>query len=71
MTYENYIDAVQEAYKANPSWRMGQTYFNVLMDAAPDLAEEIRGTDLDPFHRDEVLPSFTLWLQTQLAAPHS
>lgn len=67
-SYEDYIRTVIAACTANPSWRYGQAYFNTLCDVAPELAEEIRGRDLDPFHRDEVLPSFLVWLQ--LVWPH-
>lgn len=38
--------------------RVGQWYFNLLAEARPDLAERVRGTDLDPFHRDDRLPAF-------------
>jgi hypothetical protein len=41
-----------------PGWRAGQWYFNALADVRPDLAERVRGTALDPFHRDDLLPAF-------------
>jgi hypothetical protein len=31
-------------------WRYGQALFNHLLDVRPELAEEIRGTDKDPFY---------------------
>lgn len=34
-------------------WRMGQAYFNALYALYPDTANEIRGTDLDPFYHSE------------------
>lgn len=36
------------------SWRYGQAYFNLLSNHRPDIAEQIRGTKLDPFYKDEV-----------------
>lgn len=36
------------------SMRYGQVYFNLLSAARPDIAEALRGTMLDPFHRNEV-----------------
>lgn len=47
--------------EANP-WRLGQSYFNVLSELRPDLSEQLRGTKLDPFHIDSVLPLFNVWL---------
>jgi hypothetical protein len=35
-------------------WRYGQTYFNMLAQAKIDVANMIRGTDLDPFMSEEV-----------------
>lgn len=35
---------------ANPSWRWGQTCFNVLHSVHMGAAEAIRGTDIDPFY---------------------
>lgn len=43
---------------AHPEWRWGQTLFNVLRDVRPELAEHVRGTELDPFYRDSVAPKF-------------
>ena len=38
--------------------RIGQVYFNVLHDMRPDIAEEIRGTQYDPFYDDTRLIKF-------------
>lgn len=40
--------------KQDPSMRYGQVYFNLLSASRPDIAETIRGTMLDPFHKGEV-----------------
>lgn len=51
----------------HPELRLGQTYFNVLHTIAPDLANEIRGTELDPFYkeRDDGIQEFIEWLETK------
>ncbi len=37
-----------------PDWRYGQALFNNLLDVRPNLAEQVRGTTLDPFHKDSI-----------------
>ena len=37
---------------AEALWRPGQRFFNVLAEYHPELAEKIRGTDIDPFYDD-------------------
>lgn len=32
-------------------WRYGQAMFNHLLSIRPDLAEQIRGTEIDPFYK--------------------
>lgn len=34
--------------------RFGQALFNHLRDSQPRLAEQVRGTRLDPFHKNDV-----------------
>jgi hypothetical protein len=41
---------VRNNLRAYPHWRYGQALFNSLMDLRPEWAEEIRGTDKDPFY---------------------
>ena len=45
-------------YAETYGWREGQAAFNALHEVDPDLANEIRGTRLDPFYRDDKLPEF-------------
>ena len=42
----------------NPDLRHGQSLFNALHDLRPDLANKVRGTALDPFYGDHVIPEF-------------
>lgn len=58
MEYAEYLAAVNEALIANPDWRRGQAFFNVLHRVRPDLSERIRGTVIDPFYGDSVIPEF-------------
>ena len=49
-TYEDYILYVSEYALVHPNQRYGQIAFNALEDIAPDVADEIRGTDAAPFY---------------------
>jgi hypothetical protein len=62
LTFKEYIAAIPEARSIYPRWREGQTYFNVLYMNRPDLSEQVRATDLDPFHNDESIQSFLTWV---------
>lgn len=46
--FKFYMEATKLMKKHN--WRYGQAIFNLLCDVRPDVAESIRGTDLDPFY---------------------
>lgn len=61
MTMNEYIDEVTRVGIEHPEWRRGQTYFNVLHQMRPSLANKIRGTNLDPFYTDRIAP-FCNWL---------
>ena len=63
MTLSEYIDLVDKTHKENKNWRRGQTYFNVLYDLRPLLADEVRGTGHDPFYLDSRITVFLLCLQ--------
>lgn len=55
MTFNEFI-----AYASHPvpDQRNGQAAFNALATVRPDLAEVVRGSLVDPFYRDELLPEF-------------
>ena len=60
----HYLDKVQEVYDEHyPVLRLGQTYFNVLCDFAPNLAMKITGTEYDPFNSDERIIEFIKYVQ--------
>lgn len=58
--FADYLDAVNRARAEHPEWRYGQTAFNVLYQINPELADSVRGTHCDPFHRAEsdICPAF-------------
>lgn len=42
--------------------RYGQAYFNALHTLAPEIANEIRGTEADPFYLNENIEAFFNYL---------
>jgi hypothetical protein len=46
-----------------PHWRMGQTYFNVLNDVRPDIAELVRGGKDDPYYDDINIGGFLIFVE--------
>jgi hypothetical protein len=50
MTVDEFYELARLARIACPHWRYGQALFNILLDVRPDLAEQVRGTDKDPFY---------------------
>jgi hypothetical protein len=66
VTYAEFVTKVSTTFVAEPLWRLGQTAFNVLYEVAPDLADEIRATELDPFYLDDRLPAFYQWVRGRL-----
>lgn len=49
------VTALEAYHKAYPEQRKGQAFFNVLHHMYPEVANKLRGTDKDPFYRDELL----------------
>lgn len=59
-----YQEFVRRAFVYNQgTWRLGQTYYNVLFDMHHKLAEEA-GDDptIDPFYEDANIERFLTWL---------
>ena len=57
MTYDEFVTYFHGNvgwYTSAYSQRHGQALFNLLVQHHPRVAEAIRGTPVDPFHRDEV-----------------
>lgn len=52
MDYQAYLEEVFRVQVQHPSWRTGQTMFNVLSEQRPDISGKLVGTELDPFYAD-------------------
>lgn len=63
--FVQYLHAVHEKKEVEKTWRMGQTYFNVLREMRPDIAERIEVTDDDPFYDDGKIGAFLCKVMTR------
>jgi hypothetical protein len=55
ITYEEFVNKVDKLHEqVKQNWRYGQTYFSVLSSVRSDLAETIRATIYDPFHKEKI-----------------
>jgi hypothetical protein len=63
-TIPDLVGLAGEMLLANPDLRVGQAKFNALVELRPDLAERIRGTELDTYYSDDPERSANnfLWL---------
>lgn len=52
MNMTTFIDRFLDNQNQHPWWRYGQALFNTLHGCNPELAEQIRGTEADPFYAD-------------------
>jgi len=52
------IKKANQLMKMFPTFRYGQALFGVLEDMDKEMADEIRGTGLDPFYDDKNVPAF-------------
>lgn len=64
--YERYLRRVIGYHDDHPAQTEGQAAFNQLARERGDLADELRGGNLDPFHDDERLPAFLDHLATRM-----
>lgn len=66
-TFSQYLINVGYTYVSERAfdWRYGQTCFNVLYELDSDLANSIRGTELDPFYNDDIVPEFLARLRDE------
>jgi hypothetical protein len=62
-TLKEFYDYADDLMELFPRWRHGQCLFNALARVDLDLADRVRGdVDLDPFHDDGKIPTFSKWL---------
>ena len=68
--YEAFCRHVGARQAQHPEWRYGQTIFNALYfdHFDPEFADEIRGSDLDPFHDDGRADALLAALEKRWAA---
>ncbi|WP_332645081.1 hypothetical protein [Aeromicrobium sp.] len=62
MNVAEYLQIVRTVHARTTDWRLGQTYFNVLTEARPELAEKVRGSIVDPFHQDARIGDFLVFV---------
>jgi hypothetical protein len=63
--FTKYLKEVVDVHdSAYPDLRWGQAYFNVLYSKKRRLADELRGTDFDPFYSDHKIPAFLDYIAT-------
>lgn len=58
MNITDFLALIKEAERVPPHIRRGQHAFNVVERLYPDIASDLRGSSVDPFHNDELLPEF-------------
>jgi hypothetical protein len=57
ITYEKFLADVHQMHENQPIegyLRLGQIYFNVLCSVRPHIAEQLRGSMLDPFFKERI-----------------
>ena len=57
-TFNDYLKDVSLHIARYPELRAGQAYFNILSIKRSNLAEQIRGSDTDPFYDNNLIPQF-------------
>jgi hypothetical protein len=65
-TFAQYQRAVEVAMRERRGLRKGQTFFNVLLELEPDLAQRLTDSADDPFYNDSKLPGFLLRVAEEL-----
>ena len=61
-----WIKLVAKMQRQHPEQRKGQVIFNTLYDYQPKLADEIRGSIIDPFYSDERISDCIKWASQEL-----
>lgn len=58
-------ERADQMQRENPDWRVGQAWFNALHEIDPGLANQIRGSQDDPFYRDDRVTAFVQRIEAQ------
>lgn len=54
LSYDSFRLAVQQEWAEQEELRLGQMYFNWLRVVKPEIANRLRGSLRDPFHKNEI-----------------
>lgn len=54
MTFADFLALATRTFDEKADLRYGQHWFNTLYEVRPDIANKVRGSIFDPFHRDIV-----------------
>lgn len=65
-TFAQYQHAIEVAMHERRGLRKGQTFYDVLLEIEPQLAQRLTDTDDDPFYNDDKLPGFLLRVAEEL-----
>lgn len=68
MTGTEFMLFAEEFAVRHPTLRRGQAYYHALMIQMPELAADVQNTEFDPYHNDQVIPTFLGWLFGRLSA---
>jgi len=63
MRFDEFVSDAEAYWRANPSQRKGQAYFNLLYRFRSDLANSLRSGPYDPFYNDDRLTDFLVTVQ--------
>jgi hypothetical protein len=62
MDFQTYLERVARRKAIHPTERMGQAYFNQLHEDRPDISEDVRGDEIDPFYNDDLIGQFLVFV---------
>lgn len=65
MTRQDFDIRLDEMMQRHPAFRRGQVAFELAYEINSDLADSVRGTELDPFYIDARLDDFAEWFLKQ------
>jgi hypothetical protein len=69
-SFNDYINRVLQMQEAHPEWRVGQTFFNVLYIMRPKMADQVRGSEIDPFYQDDRVLIFLAFVDEHWGMPN-
>jgi hypothetical protein len=65
MSYHDFIMLVAKTFPNDGDIRYGQHYFNTLYAVHPNLADRLRGSLIDPFHKEKVPPATDAFVEQE------